>query len=140
MPIGRPDKLKDAPAHGNSAVSDPYLYGFPNPPTTVNRIALASAIDRMCLVDGPFVQLCFRTGKLTVMTTDEESSETLITEGDDVDLKVSYQAKLLSDSLGAINTEMASISVNPEKGIDSRLLLRTTDDDGWKAVVMPIKN
>ena len=107
---------------------------------TVDRIALASAIERMCLVDGPFVQLDFQAGKLTVRTTDGESSETLTTLGDDVDLKVSFQAKLLSDSLGAINTEMASISVNPEKGIDSRLLLRTTDDDGWKAVVMPIKN
>jgi DNA polymerase III sliding clamp (beta) subunit (PCNA family) len=107
---------------------------------TVDRVALISAIERMCLVDGPFVQLSFKAGKLTVMTADEESSETLTTEGDDVDLMVSYQAKLLSDSLGAITTELASISVNPEKGVDSRLLLKTTAGDGWKAVVMPVKN
>lgn len=107
---------------------------------TVDRIGLASAIDRMCLVSGPFVELNFQAGRLMVATVDAESNETLDTQGDLVSLTVRFQAKLLSDSLGAISTELASISVNPEKGSDSRLLLKTTADDGWQAVVMPIKN
>ena len=56
MPIGRPDKLKDAPAHGNSAVSDPYLYGFPNPPTGgwhLNALTCITVADYRKAVKAP---------------------------------------------------------------------------------------
>ncbi|UUZ66252.1 DNA polymerase III subunit beta (plasmid) [Polaromonas sp. P1-6] len=107
---------------------------------TMDTRALASAIDRMAIVSGPYVRLNFQPGTLTVTTVDEESSETIETQGDEVQLQVGFQAKLLTDSLVSITGEKVSISVNPEKENDSKLLFTNAGvNDGWKAVLMPAR-